>query len=87
MTSRPCKKSILHFTDKGRDLGSNDNVQGKKAVVVCRRYCKRVLNEGRRSEVQRDAGGEEASGWNGPVNEVMTREEVEQVEVETASCT
>ena len=46
MTSRPCKKSILHFTDKGRDLGSNDNVQGKEAVVVWRRYCKRVLNEG-----------------------------------------
>ena len=91
MTSRPCKKSILHFTDKGRDLGSSDNVQGKEAVVVWRRYCKRVLNEGGRSEVQRDAGGEVASGWNGPVNEVMTREEVEQalgrLKWKTASCT
>ena len=42
-------------------------------------------------EDQRDAGGEEASGWNGPVNEVMTREEVEQAQGrlkwKTASCT
>ena len=44
MTSRPCKKSILHFTDKGRDLGSNDNVQGKEVVDIWRRYFKRVLN-------------------------------------------
>ena len=37
-----------------------------------------MLNEGGRSEVQRDAWGEEVSGWNGFLNEVMTREEVEQ---------
>ena len=40
MTSRPCKKSILHLTDKGRDLGSNDNVQGKEIVDT---YMEEVL--------------------------------------------
>ena len=42
----PCKKSIPHFTDKGRDLRSSDNVQEKELSSRCmgRRYSKRVLN-------------------------------------------
>ena len=58
MTSRPCKKSVLHFTDKGRDLGSSDNVQGKELSSRCmgRRYFKRVLNveDQRYREMQRE---------------------------------
>ena len=37
-----------------------------------------MLTEGGRSEVLRELRGEEASDWNGLLDEEFTREEVEQ---------
>ena len=52
--------------------------QGKEAVGVWKRYFQNVLNEGGRSEVQGDEGGEEVNGGNELLNEDVTREEVKQ---------
>ena len=49
--------------------------QGKEAVWVWKRCFQNVLNEGGRSEVQGDEGGEEVNGGNELLNEDVTREE------------
>ena len=52
--------------------------QGKEAVEVWRRHFERVLNEGGRSEVEGNDGGEEVGSGFELLNEAMTREEVVQ---------
>ena len=50
--------------------------QGKEAVEVWRILFESVLNEGGRSEVERNDGGEEVGSGFELLNEAMTREEV-----------
>ena len=52
--------------------------QGKEAVEVWRRHFERVLNEGGRSEVEGNDGGEEVGSGFELLNEAITREEVVQ---------
>ena len=52
--------------------------QGKEAVEVWRRHFERVLNEGGRSEVEGNDGGEEVGSGFELLNKAMTREEVVQ---------
>ena len=46
---------------------------GKETVGVWKRYFQNVLNEGERSEVQGDEGGEEENGGNELLNKDVTR--------------
>lgn len=54
------------------------SIQGKDSFEVWKRLFEKVLTEGGRSEVLRELRGEEASDWNGLLDEEFTREEVEQ---------
>ena len=51
--------------------------QGKEAVEVWKRHFERVLNEGGRSDVEGNNGGEEVGSEFELLNEAMTREVVQ----------